>query len=126
MSWTPVQQGRTREYLFLVLLIAGVVAPYAFALPWLADHGLDVPLLLDELFVNDISSFFAVDVVLTVVVLLVLAATTEELTSRQRILVAAGTLAGASVGLPLYLWLRERSQLARATRVSVRTGSVDG
>ncbi len=68
------------------------------------------PLLLDELFANHISSFFGVDVVIAVVVLLTLALTSEDLTPRQRGAVAAGALAGASVGLPLYLWLRERNQ----------------
>lgn len=112
MSWTYVQHGRTRERLFLALLAAGIVVPYAAAVPWLVDHGLAVPRLVDELFANDISTFFGLDVLVGVVVLLVLAAVTDDLTHRQRIAVAGGALAGASVGLPLYLWLRERNQRA--------------
>ncbi len=114
MSWTDVQQGRSREFTYLGLLGAGVLVPYAFALPWLAEHGPDLGLFTDELFANSISSFFAWDVVLAVLALVALAALSDDLSPRQRVVVAGGALAGAAVGLPLYLWLRERNLRSRA------------
>ena len=100
--------GRRREWTYLALLIAGIAVPYAPAVPWLADHGLDVPAFTDAMFANPISAFFTLDVVVAVVALLALVAFDRELRSSERAVVAAGSLAGASVGLPLYLWLRER------------------
>ncbi|MFF0739487.1 DUF2834 domain-containing protein [Streptomyces sp. NPDC004111] len=104
------QGGRGAEALWAVLLVAGIVLPYAQAVPWLADHGPDFGLLLDELFVNRISSFFGWDVIVSVVVLVVLVTVVDtELRRGQRVLVVCGSLLGASVGLPLYLLLRQRN-----------------
>lgn len=114
MSWTYVQQSRARERVWLALLLAGVVVPYGHAVPWLVDNGPDVGLFAEDLFATGISSFFAWDVVLAGCVLVVLALTSEDLTSRQRACVLGGSLAGASVGLPLYLWLRERNRSGAA------------
>ncbi|WP_238011394.1 DUF2834 domain-containing protein [Dactylosporangium sp. AC04546] len=94
--------------LWLALLAAGLVVPYVAVVPWFAEHGPDVPRFLDDLFVNRVSAFFGWDVIVGVVVLFAVAATEPTLRRCDRALVVAGSLLGASVGLPLYLWLRER------------------
>ncbi len=99
--------------MFAVLLALGTVIPLLQILPWLVDHGLDARLFIDELFANPVSSFFALDVVMAVVTLLVLAVVDRELSGRQRLGVGLGALLGASVGLPLYLLLREWNRRAR-------------
>lgn len=99
--------------MFAVLLALGTVIPLLQILPWLVDHGLDARLFIDELFANPVSSFFALDVVMAVVTLLVLAVVDRELSGRQRLGVGLGALLGASVGLPLYLLLREWNRQAR-------------
>jgi hypothetical protein len=96
------------------LFVLGVALPYAQAVPWFAEHGADVPAFVDEVFATRISSFFGWDVLVSAGALLTLAAVDDELPAGQRAAVAAGALAGASVGLPLYLWLRTRNQ--RLTR----------
>ncbi len=57
----------TQIYLYLYVL--GTVAPYWWFVPWLAAHGLNVPLLLDELFSTRIGAFFGMDVIVSAVVL---------------------------------------------------------
>ena len=96
--------------IYLFLCILGFAAPYAAFVPWLAEHGLDGRLFLRHLFANRISAFFALDVVVSAVVLLRFAALESRrlrLNSRW-IVLAATLLVGVSLGLPLFLYLRER------------------
>lgn len=105
--------AENRVWVYAVLLALGTVIPLLQIMPWLVDHGLDVRLFLDELFANPVSSFFALDVVMAVVTLLVLAFLERELSGRQRVAVGLSALLGASVGLPMYLLLREWNRQAR-------------
>jgi hypothetical protein len=99
--------SRRMEAVYAALWFAGTVIPLSRFLPWMAEHGLDIPRFLDDLFANEISAFFAWDVILSVVTLLVLAAVDRTLATGQRLAVAAASvLIGASSGLPLYLLLR--------------------
>lgn len=99
------------EVVFGALWIAGTVLPLSRFLPWLAEHGLDIPRFVNDLFANAISAFFAWDVIISVVTLIVLAAVDRTLTNGQRLGVVAGSvLIGASSGLPLYLLLREQQR----------------
>ncbi len=104
----PAKPIVSREIGYLTLLLIGTAVPMAQFVPWLFAHGLDVPLFLQQLFATSISSFFAWDVILAVVTLLFLAGVDDDLSARPRAVVAAAALLGASVGLPMYLWLRER------------------
>lgn len=90
---------------FLGLAVLGVALPLAAFLPWLAQHGLNVPLFLQELFGNRVSAFFAWDVLVSAVIVLVATFALPGTTGRQRAAVTAGTLLiGVSCGLPLLLW----------------------
>lgn len=109
--------GLERAYLGLVA--AGIALPYAQAVPWFGQHGLDVPAFFSEVFATRISSFFGWDVIVASTTLLLLAVSDRQLRQSQRWLVAAGALGGSSVGLPLYLWLRERNK--RLTAASTQT-----
>ena len=95
---------------YLVLCIVGFVAPYAAFLPWLAEHGPNGRLFVQQLSANRISAFFAIDVVVSAVVLLRFAALeSHRLRLRGRwIILLATLLVGVSLGLPLFLYLRER------------------
>ncbi len=101
---------RSRERTYLGLLAAGTVLPYAHVLPWLAAHGPDLPRLAREASATSVGRFFSWDVLAASSTLLVVAAADDELTPTDRLLVGLGALGGASVGLPLYLWLRERNR----------------
>lgn len=90
---------------FLTLALIGAVAPYAFFIPWLREHGLDIARLVSELGANRISSFFGADVIVSAgVVLALLVARRERLTRWQLGATLAATLSiGVSCGLPLLL-----------------------
>jgi Terpene cyclase DEP1 len=96
--------------IYLLLFIVGFAAPYAGFLPWLTEHGPDGRLFLQHLFANRISAFFALDVFVSAVVLLRFSAReSDRLRLPGRWIVLAATLlAGVSLGLPLFLYLRER------------------
>jgi hypothetical protein len=96
--------------LYLLLCIVGLAAPYAAFLPWLAEHGPNARLFVQNLFANRISAFFALDVVVSAVVLLrFVAVESHRLRLHSRwIILLATLLVGVSLGLPLFLYLRER------------------
>ncbi|MCX5202772.1 DUF2834 domain-containing protein [Streptomyces sp. NBC_00237] len=107
--------GRLPELAYAALLAAGVALPFAQAVPWFVAHGPDAPRFLDDLFANRISSFFGWDVIVAVLALLFTVTVADtSLTARQRVLTVLGSLLGASVGLPLYLLLRQRNRRLRS------------
>ena len=102
--------------IYLILCVLGVVLPYWQFLPWVAANGLDMPLFIQQLFANRISAFFGMDVLVSAVALLVF--TRNEgprlgVPGRWLPLIAVLTV-GVSLGLPLFLYLRERTLEQRA------------
>jgi hypothetical protein len=95
---------------YLALAILGAVLPYWRFVEWLTEHGLNSALFFQELFVNRISTFFAMDVIVSAVVLIrFIRVESSRLAIRRWWLPLAGTLAvGVSFGLPLFLYMRER------------------
>jgi hypothetical protein len=102
-----------RTYFLLCLL--GTMLPYSQFLPWLSSHGLDVPLFFRELCANRISGFFALDVVVSTAVLWSFAALEGRRLGVPHLWapIIASLLVGVSLGLPLFLYLRQ-SRLERA------------
>lgn len=98
------------SHLYLVLAVAGTALPYAFLVPFLRDYGLDAPELAAQLFANDVSAFFGMDVAVSALVLfLFVALEGGRLRLRRLWLPVVGTMTvGVSLGLPLFLYLRER------------------
>jgi predicted exporter len=104
------------RWLYLSLAVIGAVLPYSQFIPWIAAHGLDVSLMVRELFSTYIGGFFGLDVLVSAVVLLVFICR-EGASRNVRPLwlpIAATCLIGVSSGLPLFLYLRER-ELVRDT-----------
>jgi hypothetical protein len=97
--------------IYAVLAILGFVGPYIFFVRFLSANGLDLSLFVEQLFANDISTFFAVDLLIAIITFWIFAA----VESRRRpikywwICVPATLLVGLSFGLPLFLYLRESS-----------------
>jgi len=73
-----------------------------------------VRLLVDELFANRISAFFGLDVIVSSVVLWVLVLVDGRRTGVRHLWapVAASLAVGVSLGLPLFLYLREQRRRA--------------
>ena len=95
--------------LYLILCVAGTVLPYWQFYPFLREHGLDVRLFVEQLFANPVSGFFGLDVIVSSVVLWVLVFVEGRRAGVKHLWapIAANLAVGVSLGLPLFLYLRE-------------------
>ena len=97
---------------YLALCVVGVVVPYGFFLPWLLDNGLDVSLFITELVSTRVGAFFGADVIVSAVALFGFVVTDGRRAEMKWLWApVVGTLCvGVSLGLPLFLYLRERTR----------------
>ncbi len=95
--------------LYLILAIAGVILPYYFFVEFLTANGLNLPLLIQQLFGTPISTFFAVDLLITVIVFWVFLYREARRLQMKRwwAYVVATLLVGPSFAFPLFLYFRE-------------------
>ena len=75
----------------------------------MATHGLKLSLFFQELFTNRISAFFGMDVLVSAIVLIVFMRVENRRVAipGRWLPVLATLLVGVSLGLPLFLYLRE-------------------
>jgi uncharacterized protein DUF2834 len=95
--------------LYAVLCLAGSVVPLIEFVPWVAQHGLDLRLMIEELFSTRIGAFFGLDVIVSAVVLIAFALVERTRVRLWWLSILATLCIGVSLGLPLFLFLRERS-----------------
>ncbi|GAB1539027.1 hypothetical protein NUACC21_16920 [Scytonema sp. NUACC21] len=93
-----------------ILCILGTVLPFSQFVPFLLEHGLDANLMVEQLFANRISAFFGMDVFVSALVLLLFVFWEGSRLKMNNlwIYVASTLLVGVSLGLPLFLLMRER------------------
>jgi hypothetical protein len=98
------------KQLYLGLCVAGTVLPCWQFLPFLRDHGLDLRLFVEQLFATPVSGFFGMDVIVSSIVLwaFVLGEGRRAGVRHLWAPLAANLAVGVSLGLPLFLYLRER------------------
>jgi|SRR6266404_5680734 len=98
------------QWLFLLLAIIGAVLPLSYFIPFLLTHGLDLPLIVRELFQNGISASFGMDVIISAFVLILFVFTEGRRRGMKHlwVYVVCTLLIGVSLGLPLFLFFRER------------------
>jgi hypothetical protein len=94
---------------YLILCVLGTLLPYSQLIPFVRAHGLDVGLFVEQLFANRIGAFFGLDVVVSSFVLWVFVLVDGR---RLRIRhpwapILANLAVGVSLGLPLFLYMRE-------------------
>jgi hypothetical protein len=100
-----------RKNAYLILCILGAVLPYSQFIPWLLENGLNAPLFVHQLFANRISGFFVWDVLISAVVVVGFVRSEGKRSGVPVVwLPILGVLVvGVSFGLPLFLYLRERT-----------------
>jgi hypothetical protein len=102
-----------RKTIYLLLCLAGTIAPLWHFVPWVAEHGLNARLFIEQLFANRISSFFAMDVFVSAAVVFVFAFFERgRLGGKWWLPVVSVVAVGVSLGLPLLLYLREGAKLS--------------
>jgi hypothetical protein len=97
------------KHLYFCLAVLGLVLPYSQFVPFLQEHGLDLRLMIDQLFANRISAFFGLDVIVSAVVLWIFVRVEGRRLGMSRLWVPllAVLTVGVSLALPLFLYLRE-------------------
>lgn len=95
--------------IYLLLCFIGVALPYWQFVPWVAENGLNMRLFVQQLFANRVSAFFGMDVFVSAITLLLFVRIeNSRLSVRGRWLPLLAVLTvGVSLGLPLFLYLRE-------------------
>ena len=101
---------------YLVLAVIGTVLPYTQFLPFLRAHGLDLRLFVQELFSTRIGAFFGLDVIVSAMVLIVFVFVDGRREGVRHLWapIAATLAVGVSLGLPLFLAMREGALERRA------------
>ena len=106
---------------YLSLSVLGAVLPLYQFLPFLRDHGLNIRLFVDQLFATPVSGFFGMDVIVSSVVLWVFVFVEGRRAGVKQLWapIVANLAVGVSVGLPLFLYMREARLMAANTKEDV-------
>lgn len=99
------------KILYSWLCVVGTLLPYSQFVPFLREHGPDARLFIEQLFANHISGFFGMDVLVSSLVLWVLVVVEGRRANMKYLWVpiVANLAVGVSLGLPLFLYMREAS-----------------
>jgi hypothetical protein len=95
--------------MYLALCVVGTLLPYWQLVPFLREHGLDLGLFAEQMFSNRIAAFFATDVIVSSLALWVLVAVEGRRAGVRHLWapIVANLAVGVSLGLPLFLYMRE-------------------
>jgi hypothetical protein len=95
--------------LYLMLCVAGTLLPYSQLVPFLREHGLDLRLFVEQLFSTRIGAFVGLDVVVSSLVLWALVVIEGRRAGVKHLWapIAASLAVGVSLGLPMFLYMRE-------------------
>ena len=95
--------------LYLGLCVLGTVLPVSQFLPFLRQHGLNPHEFLTQLFATPVSGFFGMDVIVSSLVLWAFVAIEGKREGIRNLWapIMANLAVGVSLGLPLFLYLRE-------------------
>ena len=97
------------KHWYLALCLLGTILPWAAFIPFLQAHGADPWAFVSQLFGTPVSAFFGLDVIVSSLVLW----TFVLIDGRRRGVralwapIVASLVVGVSLGLPLFLYLRE-------------------
>ena len=98
------------HWFYLVAAVVGTILPLWQFVPFLVRFGLDVSEFFSQLFQNNVSSFFGMDVIVSSVVLwfFVLSEGRRRQMKNLWVYVLCNLIVGVSLALPLFLFFRER------------------
>jgi hypothetical protein len=105
------------RWAYLLLCLVGTL-PYWQFVPWFMAHGFDLSRFFRDLFANGVSGFFGMDVFVSAAVLWTFVALEGRRLGVRYLWmpVVATLIVGVSLGLPLFLYLRQ-IQLERAAEL---------
>jgi hypothetical protein len=97
------------RHLYLVLCVLGTVLPYVQLAPFFRQYGWDIHQFAAQLFATPVSGFFGLDVIVSSLVLWAFVAIDGRREGLRRLWapIVANLTVGVSLGLPLFLYMRE-------------------
>ncbi|UZR98610.1 DUF2834 domain-containing protein [Chondrinema litorale] len=97
------------QNLFLILTILGAIIPMSQFYQFLITSGLDFQLFVDQLFANYISTFFALDLIISSIAFMVFVVIDSKRIQLSSfwVYIFLNLMLGLSVALPFYLYKRE-------------------
>ena len=95
---------------YLILCLLGTALPYSQFIPFLLENGLNFEQFFEQFFINRISVFFGMDVVVSSLVLWTFVWVEGSRLKMKNlwVYIASNLLVGVSLALPLFLLLRQR------------------
>jgi hypothetical protein len=93
---------------YLIFVVIGTVVPWVFFAGFIAQEGLNIPLFIQSLFVNEAAAGFSADVLISLFVFWVwsYADARQKQLKNWWLVLPAGFLVGLSLAMPLYFYLR--------------------
>jgi len=97
---------------YLIAAALGTLLPWAFFAGFIGTNGLDIPLFVSLLFATRPSAGFTVDLLVSCAVFLIWSwrDAREHSIANWWLTIPSLWFVGLSLGLPLYLWLREKAR----------------
>lgn len=97
---------------YIVLCALGLILPYSQFIPWVIEHGMDLSALFLEITNSRISAFAWLDVLVSAAALIgfILVEGTRQGMRYLWLPILATFSVGVSLGLPLFLLMRELSR----------------
>jgi len=98
-----------KKNLFLILSIIGIILPYSQFVLFTNQYGFNINLMVQQIFINRMSSGIALDAMWAAVVLIIFIFTENEKIKIKHLWapIAGIFLIGLSFAFPFYLYLRE-------------------
>lgn len=95
--------------IYALLTLVGIILPFSQFLLWLTEYGFNVSLFIDQILANSLATFAWLDVIVTVIVIVVMVMNEgkNDKIKRLWIPIIVSFLGGASVGLPLFLYMKQ-------------------
>jgi hypothetical protein len=103
---------------YLIAMVVGTVIPWFYFAGFFDQEGLNLPLFVQNAFVNDVSSGATADLLISILVFWVW----SYVDARQKgiklwwLVIPAVLLVGLSLALPLYLYFRSEKETAQMVR----------
>ena len=104
------------QIVFLILAVNGAILPLSYFIPFAFTNGLNLPLIVRLLFQNNISASFGLDVIISALVVFAFVFSEGRRRGMKHlwIYIVCTSLVGVSLGLPLFLFFRERALAGRS------------
>lgn len=98
------------HWFYLVAAVVGTILPLSQLILFLSRYGLDLSAFFSQLFQNNVSSFFGLDVIVSSVVLWFFVFSEGKRRQMKNLwaYVLCNLVVGVSLALPLFLFFRER------------------